>query len=105
MNGYEHGSCLYLQGPSFFAVVTLLDSLDPKECNWLQLQALLQEEFQLISNRDVLLDLIVRIKASMEFCRIVSKFLMDRHRAGSLWVNAETYENLASRFLRILCDK
>jgi len=92
-------------GSLFFAVVTLLDLLDPKECNWLQLQALLQERCGLISNHDVLLDLIVRIKASIEFCRIVSKLLIDQDRARSFWVNSQTYMNLAMHLLKFLSDR
>jgi len=42
---------------------------------------------------------------NIEFTQIVSKFLMNRHRAGSLWVNSHTYADLATSILEILHDK
>ena len=83
-------------------VAALLDQLDPKEYNPRQLSVLLEDLFQFVSEK--LLHLIARMKENMEFSRIVSKFLMDRDRAGSLWVNSQMYANLAMHLLKFLCD-
>jgi len=88
----------------YLAVVTLLDQLDPKEFNWRQVSVILQHQFPI--------DLLVKLghlfgdtKANIEFLRIVSKFLMDRERAGSFWVNSHRYANLARYLLKFLRDK
>ena len=73
-------------GSHFLAVVTLLDQLDPTEYNWTQLAVLLRERFLFIP--DKLLNLVGMMKANIEFSRIVSKFLIDQDRAGSLRVNS-----------------
>ena len=58
------------------------------------------------------LDLLIKLgdlfgdrKANIEFLRIASKFLMDRERAGSFWVNSHKYANLARYLLKFLRDK
>ena len=90
-------------GSNFFAVITLLDQLDPKEYNPTRLLVLLQQRFPFFSQK--LPQLITRMKANMEFSRIVSKFLMDRDRAGLLWVSPQTYVNLVTQILKILHAK
>ena len=42
---------------------------------------------------------------NIEFTQIVSKFLMDRDRAGSLWVDSHNYAELATPILEILRDE
>jgi hypothetical protein len=90
-------------GSLFLAVLTLLDPLDLKEYNWTQLPVILQDPFLFIS--DNLLDLIVKMKENIEFSWVVSKFLMDRERAGFFWVNSQKYVDLARCILEILHDK
>jgi hypothetical protein len=41
----------------------------------------------------------------VEFTQIVSKFLMDQDRAGSLWVNSYEYADLAQYIMVILGEK
>jgi hypothetical protein len=97
---------MFLSTPSpshYLPVVTLLDQLDPKEYNWKWLFLLL--EGQLSFPTQDLLVLFEGIQSNIEFPQIVSKFLMDRSRAGSLWVNLQTYVNLATQLLNILRDK
>ena len=55
-------------------VITLLDELDPKEYNWQQIMVVLRDH--LLPAK--LFDLFGGAKASLEFFRIVSNFLMDR---------------------------
>jgi hypothetical protein len=86
----------------FLAVVTLLDQLGPKEFIWQQLSVILEGQSPFPKNLLVLFD---ETKSSIEFSRIASKFLMDRDRAGSFWVNLQSYVNLATQFLKILRDK
>ena len=89
----------------YLAVVTLSDQLDPKEYNWQRISVVLQCQLP-ISPPGKLLDLLFGgTKANIEFSRIMSKFLMDRERAGSLWVNSQTYVDLAKRTLDFLHDK
>jgi hypothetical protein len=88
--------------PHFLAVVTLLDELDPKECNWPRLSVILPGRAFVPEKFLVLFD---GAKSNIEFSRMVSKFLMDRDRAGSLWVNLQTYVSLAIQLLSILRDK
>ena len=93
---------LSAQLPShYLAVVTLLDQQDPKECIWQQLSVILEGRPSLYK-RLLLFD---GTKSSIEFSRIVSKFLMDRDRAGSFWVNLQRYVNLATQLSKILHDK
>jgi len=89
--------------PCFLAVVTLLDQLDPKEYNWKQLPVILQGPFPFIPF--ILNGLFDGTDSDVEFSRIVSKFFMDRDRAGTLWVNPHVYVNLATQLLKILHDK
>ena len=42
---------------------------------------------------------------NIEFSRIVSRFLMDRERAKSFWVNSQKYGDLARCILEFMCDK
>jgi hypothetical protein len=85
----------------YLAVVTLLDQLDPKEYNWERLSVILEGHPPCTYALRVLFD---GTKLSIEYSRIVSKFSMDRTRAGSLWVNSQTYANLARHILEFLCD-
>ena len=93
----------FYRGSYFLAFVTLLDQLDPKEYNWKHLPFILQDPF--LSIPDKLLDLFGGTKEKIEFSRIVSKFLMDRERAGFLWVNSQKYADLARYILEFLRDK
>ena len=86
-----------------YAVVTLLDQFDPKECNWEGLKVILPHSFPFFPR--TLCSLFGGTKSDLEFSRIVSKFLMDRDRAGSLWVNSQMYVNLATPFSEILRDE
>ena len=91
----------------YLTVVTLLDQLDPKELSfWQQVQVVLQRRipFEGISPNKFF-TLFDGMKFNIEFTRIVSKFLMDRDRAGSLWVNSDKYAGLAPFILEILRDK
>ena len=84
-----------------FAVVTLLDQLDPKEYNWERFSVILPDSASFFPYK-LLFD---AKKSDIEFSRIVSNFLMDRDRAGSLWVNCQTYADLARHILEFLRDK
>jgi hypothetical protein len=87
------------------AVITLLDQLNLKHFDWRLVSVILQRQlvpFVLLSG---LLDPFDRKSLNIEFTRIVSKFLMDQDRAGSLWVNSHKYADLASYILEILRDK
>ena len=88
----------------YLTVLTLLDQLDLKEFNWQQVSVILQHEllFTLPDRFYILFD---GTKLNMESTRIVSKFLMDRDRAGSLWVKSHRYAGLAMCTLEILRDK
>ena len=88
----------------YLAVVTLLDQLDRKECDWQCLSVILEGQSSPLASEEFFF-LLDRMKLSIEFSGILSKFLMDRDRAGSLWVNPRTYVNLATPFLEILRDK
>jgi len=88
--------------PHFLAVVTLLDQLDPKEYNWKQLPVIVLVPAPLSFPFNELFD---GTNSDVELSRIVSKFLTDRDRAGTLWVNPDLYVNLAAQLLKILHDK
>jgi hypothetical protein len=88
----------------YLAVVTLLDQLNPKEFNWQRVLVILQHQLPFFPS-DKFLDLFDEPEANIELSRIVSKFLMDRKRAGSFWVNSEKYADLAMYLLKFLCDK
>jgi hypothetical protein len=90
-----------LSGSHYFAVVTLLDQLDPKEYKWERVSVILQGEFLPAH----CFDLFGGTKENIQYSRIVSKFVMDGARAGLLWVNSQTYVNLATYVLDILRDK
>jgi hypothetical protein len=87
----------------YLAVCTLSDQLDLNEYNWHRIWLLL--EGQLLFPPENLHVLFDEINSNTEFSQIVSKFLMDRDQAGSLWVNLQMYVNLATQLLNILCDK
>jgi len=84
----------------YLTAITLLDQLDQKEYNWKKLPVILQGLFPFIP-----LNLFGGTNTDIEFSRIVSKFLMDRDRAGILWVNPHVYVNLATYLLKILHDE
>jgi len=91
----------------FFAVITLLDQLDPKAYNGKGLSMILRHQFH-VPNLDFVPYMLggdIDGKLNIEFTQIVSKFLMDRVRAGSLWVTPQMYVNLTTRVLEILHDE
>ena len=81
----------------YFAAATLLDQLDPNEYNW--------QPFSVIVKDPILPANFLHQKTNIEFSRIVSKFLIDRERAGSLWVNSQPYVYLARHILEFLRDR
>jgi hypothetical protein len=85
----------------YLPVVTLLDQLDPKEFNWKQVSVILQDRSPFAELRL----LFGGTKSNIEFSRIMSKFLLDRERAGLFWVNSQKYADLASHLLEFLRDK
>ena len=95
---------LSLSWHHYLAVVTLLDQLDLKEFNWERISVILFAQLAPVSPTEFL-DLFGGTKSNMEFSRIVSKFLMDRDRAGLLWVSPQTYVNLVTQILKILHAK
>jgi len=86
---------------NYLTVITLLDQLDPKEYNWEQISELLEDPFIFIRLRD----LFGERKVTIEFSRIVCKFLMDQKRAQSFWVNSQRYAALARCILEFMDDK
>ena len=90
--------------PHYLAVVTLLDQLDPKEYTWQRLLTIIPHAVNLpfIPYR---VGYLFGGTKYIEFSRIISKFLMNRERAGSFWVNSRTYANLARHILKVLHDK
>jgi len=88
-----------------FTVVTLLGQLDPKIFNWKQVSVILQRQLLGRFMPSHWYHLLGRSGLNMEFTLIVSKFLMDRNRAGSLWINSHNYANLATPILEILRDE
>ena len=92
-------------GSHFIAIVTLLDQLHPEEYDWQQVWVILQSQSPLIFYYAKLFYLFGEMKANIEFSRMVSKFLMDRDRAGSLRVDSQTYANLAMYLLKFLSDR
>ena len=91
-------------GSHFLAVVALLDQLNLEEFNWQQVSVILQHQLP-FTLPDMLLDLFGRTTSKIEFFQIVSKFLMDRERAGLFWVNSQKYADLAKCLLEFLHDK
>ena len=83
----------------FLAAVTILAQLDPQAYNWDWLSLILQAPSSITP---LALDI---LGTDIEFTRIVSKFLVDRDRAGSLWVNSQSYADLTNYVLRFLHDK
>jgi len=100
-----HTQFLSLTGSSwphvYLVFLTLLDQLDPKKFSWQRVSVILRHQTPFIL-RNLFFD---GIKFNIEFIRIASKFLMDRDRAGSLWVDSHNYADLATYILDILGDK
>jgi hypothetical protein len=88
----------------YLTIVTLLHQLDPKEYNWRLVSVILQGRLPSVLLRK-LRDLFGGTTENIEFSWIVSKFLMDRERAGLLWVNTQKYADLARYILRFLRNK
>ena len=89
--------------PHYLTVITLLDQLNPGQFDWYQVSVILQQSTSPhIRNLYILFD---GTKLNIEFTWIVSKFLMDRDRARSLWINSYNYADLATYILKILGDK
>ena len=88
----------------YLTVITLLDQLDSKKFHWQQVSVILQHQLPLF-HPDKFHILFDGTKLNIELTRIVSKFLMDRDRAGSLWVNFYQYADLAKYIAVILGDK
>ena len=87
----------------YFTVITLLDQLDPKKYNWQPVSGILLGWWPFIPSNFP--NLLRQKKANIEFCQIVSKFLMDRERAGLFWVDSQKYADLARRISECLRDK
>ena len=88
----------------YLAVVTLLDRLNLRHFDWDQVSVILQHRLPFtLPNK--LIALFGRMRLNIEFTQIVSKFLIDRDRAGSLWLNSHNYADLATYILEILGDK
>jgi len=91
----------------YLTVVTLLDQLNPKDFHWQPVSAILRHQLPglsiILPNK--VADLFPGPKLNIEFIQIVSKFLMDRDRAGPLWLNSHNYADLATYILDILHDK
>jgi hypothetical protein len=85
----------------YLTVVTLLDQLDLKEVNWLQVSVILKHQ----SIPDELLRLFGGVTLKIGFIRVVSKILVDPNRAGSLWANSYKYAGLATYILQFLRDE
>jgi len=102
-----HTHFLSLTGSSrnrdYLVVATLLDQLDPKKFNWEQVSVILRHQSPFSSN--ILHLLFDGTKFDIEFIRIASKCLMDRDRAGSLWVDSHRYADLVKYILEILRNK
>jgi hypothetical protein len=95
---------MYLSASSrshFLAVITLLDQLDPKQYDW-ECFSLLLEGQPSSAGPITFFVLFNGTNSNIEHSRMMSKFLMDRNRAGSLWVNLQTYVNLATQLLNFL---
>jgi len=92
----------------YLAVVTLLDHLDPKEYIWEKFWVILHNTQDVMDDPLFIcdpLDLFGKTESQIEFSRLVSKFLMDRERAGVFWVNSQNYADLAKHILEFLRDK
>jgi hypothetical protein len=80
-----------------------VDQLDLKEFEWSQLSQNLEDQSLLPPSGFMdFHDIFDNTKSNIEFSQTVSKFLMDRNRAGSLWVNLQMYVNLGTQLLKIL---
>ena len=101
MDGFKNNSNLYLSHPHPITISRLLHfwisstrKNIPGGCFGI-----------LPEKQGVPLELFGETELRIEFSRIVSKFLMDRERAGFFCVNSQKYADLARRLLEILCDK
>ena len=88
----------------YLAVLTLLDELNPEQFDWHQVSAVLQQQLTSPPFHH-LYNLFGVTELHIEFTPIVCKFLMDRDRAGSLWIDSHKYADLATYILEILGDK
>ena len=89
----------------YLTVVALLDQLGPKAFNSEQVGVILHCYSLPIAPDEALCILFDGKEFNIEFIRIVSKFLMDRDRAGSLWVESNKYAVLTVFISQILRDK
>ena len=94
----------------FLTTVTLLDQLnvDPAGFDWQVLSVLVENKWiteGLISVAHTLskpVRLFDGTKSQVAYLRVVSKFLMDRQRAGDFCVDSSAYTKLTMRLLDIL---
>ena len=94
----------------FFTAVTLLDQLnvDPERFNWKLLSLILETEWTTGILASVVLALSKPIKvfdgreSQVAYLQLVSKFLMDRERAGDFCVDSSMYVKLTMQLLDIL---
>jgi hypothetical protein len=93
-------------GPLLLAVVALLDQLNPEEYSgyWRASQVILGKKLNIVPDTLDPLDGRTR-KSNIEIIQILSKFLKDKDRARSLWVNSQEYADLARYLLELLRDK
>jgi len=90
---------------NYLTVFTLLDQLNLKQFDWHQVSVILRHQSL---SYDLFAKLIILCEGTtpnIEFIQIVSKYFMDRDRAGSLWVDPRRYAGLAMDVLCILHDE
>ena len=90
------------QAYDYSTVITLLDQLNQKKYNWKHIPEVLQNPYLFSAGDGKVMDL---LKTNTESSRIVPKFLMDRERAKSFWVNSQKYADLARYILEFIHDK
>ena len=103
LHAYLTSSTDFSRSHYYLTAVTLLDQLNPKQFHWDQVSVILQHQLPFIHHK--LFDLLDWRGLNMEFTQIVSKFLMDRDRAGSFSLDSYNYADLAAYILKILGDK
>jgi len=91
--------------PYFLTGVTFLDRLVLEEFNWRIFSGVIQNGKtevvpEIAGGLNWLVDLFDRRES--QNASFFSQFLMDRARAGSLWVKPQMYTNLALQLLKIL---
>jgi hypothetical protein len=100
----------------FLAAVTLVDQLDPEEFNWERFSLSVQDDGasddgaseNLIHVGRALTEPVNLFDGTVSqtaYSQTVSKFLTDRVRAGTFWVNSWTYVELAMQLLKTLHNK